>query len=162
MTIWNVLNRFNYRQSWQLFLLVLKYPLYAYPTLKATVNSYRISKKEFPKTHGKKGKANAFRHALWNLLICFECYKWKKNKLRNVAWAKIITDKHEELSPNALLDKLMDLHNNEIGRKLFLEYQFKNYDEIIEKLKSKLNTGKKIEKPNDINSFSKNLVYIKD
>lgn len=162
MTIWKILKRFNFRQFWQLFLLALKYPIYIYPTLKATSKGFQISKGEFPKTHGKNGKGNAFRHALWNLLICFECYKWQKNKLRVMTWAKIITDKHEELFQNAILDKVMDLHNNEIGRNLFQEFQFKNIDEMIDILKEKLITSKRIEEPKDVDSFSNDLVYISD
>jgi hypothetical protein len=162
MTIWRVLKQFNYKQLWQLFVLALKYPIYIYPTLKATVKSFQISKGEFPKTHGKKGKGNAFRHALWNLLICNECLKWRKDKSRVVAWAKIITDKHEELSPNNVLDKVMDLHNNEVGRGLFQEFQLKNINKTIEKLKIKLNSSKKIEDPNDVNNFSGDLIYIKE
>lgn len=36
-----------------------------------------------------------------------------------VNWAKLITDWHEEFSPNELIAKEMDYHNNRIGREVF-------------------------------------------
>jgi len=166
MTIWKILKQFNYNQLWQLFLLALKYPIYVYPTLKATVQGYQISKNEFPETHGKNGKGNAFRHALWNLLICYECYQWRKDKDRVTAWAKIITDKHEELSPNHPLDEAMDLHNNAYGRQLFenlnnLKSKLTN-EIIISRLKIDLEYSIKITEVSDTNEFTDNLVHIND
>ena len=112
MSIWKVIKSLKYKQLKSAFFLFLKKPLFVYPTLKATVTSYKISQKEFPKTHYLNGKANAFRHALWNIIICNECNKWVINIEKAVSWAKTITDWHEELSPNKPLDKAMDLHNN--------------------------------------------------
>ena len=160
MTIWKVIQRFNFKQSWQLLLFSLKYPLYVYPTLKATSKSFLRAKKEFPKTHGGKGKANAYRHAYWNALICFECNKWSKNKRRILAWAKLITNKHELLSPNEPLDKKMDLHNNLIGRNLFITSDFKNEAQISERIKMKLTSAQKITSLEDVELHPIELVYI--
>ena len=160
MTIWTIIKRFRYRQLWQLFLLSIKYPLYVYPTLKATSQSFLRAKHEFPEDHGKQGKANAYRHAVWNSLICFECHKWRKDRRRIIAWARLITDKHEQLSPNDPLDTAMDLHNNKIGRNLFISSTFTSIDEISDVVKEKLKTAKKIAQLEDTRQFPLDMVYI--
>ena len=54
-----------------------------------------------------------------------------------MAWAKKITDWHEDFSPNHLLAKQMDYHNNAVGRKLFLE-QGTIFDENIISILTKM------------------------
>ncbi len=78
-----------------------------------------------------------------------------------MAWAQIITDKHEELSPNKPLDKAMDLHNNAEGRNLFEQFDFTTINDIIEVLREKLRTSKKIESVSEIDSFTNEFVYVK-
>lgn len=162
MTIWTIIKRFQYKQFWQLFVLSIKYPLYVYPTLKATAKSFQIAKKEFPKAHGKKGKANAFRHAFWNAYICYECTKWSKNRQRIIIWAELITKKHEELSPNEPLDKIMDLHNNKVGRTIFLQKSFENINEIIESVKKELENSKKVSAASEIEEYVDSMIYISE
>lgn len=162
MNTLQIIKRFNYSQLWQLILLSIKYPLYVYPTLKATSKSFLDAKREFPETHGKKGKGNAFRHAYWNTMICFECYKWKKDRRRIVAWAKLITDKHEQLSPNTPLDRRMDLHNNKIGVNFFIQSSFTSHDEILDRLKHKLKTAQQIKTIDDVKKYPLELVYISE
>jgi len=160
MSFWKIVKALKYSQIRRLFFLALKYPMFMYPTLKATANSYRIAKEEYPETHHLSGKGNAFRHALWNLLICYECLKWNKDRIKVVAWAKVITDKHEELSPNKPLEKAMDIYNNDIGRALFEQHNLISMEDSIELLKDKLVTSKKVESIADIDSFTGELVYI--
>ena len=160
MTIWNIIRRLKFGQLRHLFFLILKYPIFMYPTLKATANSYNITKKEYPKTHHLTGNGNAFRHALWNILICYECLKWKNNKIKVMAWAQIITDKHEELSPNKPLAKAMDLHNNTEGRNLFEQSDFTTINDIIEVLREKLLHSKKITSIAEMDNFTNEFVYI--
>ena len=162
MTIWMIIKRFRYRQLWQLLVLSIRYPIYVYPTLKATAQSYREAKKEFPHDHGKRGRANAYRHAFWNSLICFECKKWSKNTRRVLAWAKLITDKHEQLSPNAPLDERMDLHNNRIGRNLFIASSYISVEEISTIIKKKMDSAKMINSLEDLELFPTDMVYIQD
>ena len=162
MLVWNVLKRLRFKQLLGLAFLSLKHPLYIYPTLKATTESFYISKKHFSKTHSKNGRGNAYRHALWNAMICLECHKWQQKTDKVLVWAKVITDKHEELFPNKDLDKLMDLHNNRVGRELFMNNDFKSIDEIIAELKSKLMFAKKITTVEETNEFYNELVYITD
>lgn len=162
MNVWGIIRHFNYSQLWELFFLAIKYPVYVYPTLKATVQSFKIAKDEFPETHDKNGKGNAFRHAIWNVLICFECYKVSKDRRRIIAWAKLITDKHEQLSPNKPIDERMDLHNNRIGRNLFISSSFTSIEEISKSIKVRLANAKKIELPDDSKLHPIDLIYIGD
>lgn len=69
--------------------------------------------------HGKSGhrdKSDAFRHAIWNVLIA----KYTDgNKKDRVEWARKFTNAHESGSPaptDNSLDNLMDYHNNGVGR----------------------------------------------
>lgn len=116
MNVSKALKSMDFSQLWSLFLLCVKHPLFAWPTFKATLKTVEFCKTEFKDTHHKNGAANAFRHALWNALIVHHCIKWLNNPLRVLAWAKIITDWHEDFSPNKPLARAMDLHNNRVGR----------------------------------------------
>ena len=80
----------------------------------------------FGSRHHKSNKANAFRHALWNVLICQKTLKKTNNREKSVIWTKKVTDLYEKVTQNEFLDQLMDLHNNEIGRTLFLDLFDKN------------------------------------
>ena len=167
MSFWKIIRSLKYTQLKSAALLFLKEPLFIFPTLKATRNSYNVAVKEYPKTHSLNGKANAFRHALWNMLICYECVKWTQNKSKAIAWAKTITDWHEEFSPNKLLTKAMDLQNNAIGRKLFNQIHIKGtksitIDYVIKTLKNKISTSKKIESISNIDDYTEELVYIEN
>ena len=166
MSIWSIIRSLKYRQLKSAFFLFLKRPLFIYPTLKATAEAYRASQREFPKTHQLNGKGNAFRHALWNMILCKECSKWTTNKEKAVTWAKTITNWHEELSPNKPLDKAMDLHNNKVGRELFKELNVKyaklNVSMLIDSLKEKLKTSVKIETILEMNNHKEALVYIRE
>lgn len=166
MSIWGIIKSLKYRQLKSAFFLFLKKPLFIYPTLKATVISYQISQREFPKTHQLNGKGNAFRHALWNMMISKECSKWTKNKNKAITWAKTITDWHEELSPNEPLDKAMDLHNNKVGRELFKKlndkYSKLNSDILIDSLKEKLKSSVKTETIFEMDNYMEVLVYISE
>ena len=96
-------------------------PLYLWPTIKATKHTLKNCNVRYGDTHHSNDPSNAYRHALWNLLICEEIFRLTGSVEKSIIWAHKITDLHEELSPNAALEKAMDLHNNMIGRELFQE-----------------------------------------
>ena len=76
-------------------------------------------------------------------------------------WSKRITDLHEELSPNSILAKEMDLHNNRIGRDLFAENRDIQFDHV-EELQKMTRNAVKISSSEDIKAAKKELVYIED
>lgn len=139
MAVWNRIKSLSFKQ---LFLLVKTFalkPQYFFPTHRATLQTLQICNRLYGKKHHKNNITNAFRHALWNILIAFHCYKKNKSIETSVNWAKKTTDLHEKLAPNNQIEMLMDLHNNDIGRFLFAENNLHEYNKeaIIAILKEK-------------------------
>ncbi|WP_034245067.1 DUF6973 domain-containing protein [Aquimarina atlantica] len=160
MGIRSLLKRLSFRQILKLTRIMLQNPLLVYPTLKATRTTMIICDLHYGKAHHKNGKANAFRHALWNILICRTTFRITKNKEKSVSWAQKITDLHEKLAPNKPLDTAMDLHNNEIGRTYFLELTASSEEEIVIFLKENTKKAKKVTDSKEILDHKDKLVYL--
>lgn len=120
MTLWDIVKNLKFRELSSLSRIFLKNPRYFFPTLKATLETIRVCDFKFGDKHHFDNPTNAFRHAYWNYLICIKCFKASGTAVEVAAWAKKVTDLHEDLSPNELLAREMDLHNNRIGREIFL------------------------------------------
>ena len=161
MSFWKIIKGLNYRQLTSLFVWFLKHPLYMIATINATLQTFRISEREFPKIHGKHNKANAFRHALWNILIAKKCAKFSKNNSSVINWTKQITDWHEEFSPNEKLAEAMDLYNNRVGRTLYESNRDLEINQIVDLVKRYMENAVKISKISDVENFNQ-LVYIED
>jgi len=136
-------------------------PFLILPTFNATRKTITTCNACFGKRHHGETKANAFRHALWNYLICTGCYRFLNSIEGSVAWSKKITDLHEDLSPNPEIARAMDLHNNAIGRNFFVE-NIEFQEDNIEKLRKMTNNALKIYSIEDIKAAEKELVYIED
>tara|TARA_B110000503_G_scaffold36653_1_gene59927 strand:- start:257 stop:637 length:381 start_codon:yes stop_codon:yes gene_type:complete len=126
MFVWDVIKGVRFKQLKSVLLFLFKHPVFMISTVMATFNAVRVSQKEFPNTHGFHNKANAFRHALWNIFIAKECSRFSKNNYEIISWTKEFTDWHEDFAPNKELSKTMDLHNNYIGREMFLNTTHKD------------------------------------
>ena len=161
MSKWEIIKNLNLKQIGALFVWFIKHPIFMLATFKATVNTIQIAQKEFPDIHNLHNKANAFRHAIWNIFIAKECNKYSKDIDKVLAWTKLITDWHEEFSPNQEMAKLMDLHNNAVGRKSYLELKDNPKIEIIKKLLLKLEVAIKINQISEIDKIN-NLVFLED
>ena len=135
------------------------HPLYLIPTYKGTKKTITICDAKFSDSHHSNDRSNAYRHALWNYLICEYCFKAKSSLQEALFWSKKITDLHEKLLPNDKLEKKMDLHNNKIGRLLFEEYYLAEPD-ILQILDAKMNTAIFIASIEDIANAGKELVYL--
>ncbi len=164
MAIWKRIKSMNIKQ---LFLLVKTFgvnPLYFFPTHRATLQTVQICDKLFGKAHHKNNVTNAFRHAFWNVLIAKNVYDKNESVEKSVAWAKKITDMHEKLAPNKEPDRSMDLHNNEVGRLLFIEnnLQSKEKETIISLLKQKMETAVKVCSVEEIEKNKREFVYIEE
>tara|TARA_R110001632_G_scaffold43376_6_gene110006 strand:+ start:10322 stop:10726 length:405 start_codon:yes stop_codon:yes gene_type:complete len=131
-------------------------------TLKATFSVMKIAQREFPDVHGQHNKANAFRHALWNIFIANKCKRFSKNNSQIIDWTKGFTDWHEEFSPNEEIAKSMDLHNNLIGRQLFIEHKNLDINQWIEVVKSKLINAELITSIEAIENYPNQLVYLEN
>ncbi|THD69416.1 hypothetical protein E7Z59_03560 [Robertkochia marina] len=98
-----------------------RHPILFLSALPATWQCVSICDRKFGNTHHKDNKANAFRHALWNMLLVRNALLCCSNSMTSEAWAKELTDWHEDFSPNRDLARAMDLHNNQTGRLLYRE-----------------------------------------
>ncbi|WP_350289392.1 hypothetical protein [uncultured Croceitalea sp.] len=131
MNLFKTLRRINFKSFWQLFKLGLSKPFFILPTLNATRECLSISTEYFGRLHYQNTPANAFRHAFWNYLIAKKCTKWSRRTETLVKWAKNITDWHENAFRNRELARKMDLHNNKVGRAVFIEYKVGPVEEVI-------------------------------
>jgi len=149
-----------------LLMLFARQPLMCYPTMKATLDCLRISDRFFPKLHHINNPTNAFRHALWNMLLMKESLRWNSNIEKADAWAEKITSWHEDFSPNPPLERAMDLHNNAFGRRVFNTWHRQGVSlevqGMITYLREETEKSKKVTTVEEIFNFNTSLVYIKD
>jgi len=160
--IWNLLKKLNVKQLIKLLAFFLRDPWYAIPTVSATIKCMRIANEKFGATHHGNNQANAFRHALWNILIIKQCSQWRKGASKATLWAKKITEWHEKFSPNEPLERDMDLHNNHVGRLLFSEIDTNTDEEIVIFITEKAKNAQRIRNPKDIEKFPETLIYISE
>ncbi len=160
MSILRRIKFLNTEQLLSLLRLGLRYPSYILPTIKATQHCMRLCDTHFGKTHHTNTSANAFRHALWNILIIK--YNVKRTLTKASLWAKRFTDWHEEFAPNTPLDKAMDLHNNGIGRKLVAQFPQESIARYVQKLQEKVTHSQKFTHIDELSDFSEDLVYLED
>ena len=150
----------NFRELVVLCGVFLRHPLYLLPTYKATREAVAISDRLYGDLHHKDNRTNAFRHALWNYLICRSCLPAAGSPGNAMSWSKRITDLHERLSPNEGLAKEMDLHNNRIGRELFIDSLDKEKEEVVFILQQKTGEAIKIESVEEIEKENNKLVFL--
>ncbi len=158
--LWKIFNKLDYKQLFGLLGLFSRNPFYTIPTIFATRDCMAIAQKEYGSKHHLSNPANAFRHALWVILIIRKSLKWKNNEEKATAWAKEFTDWHEKFSPNEPLEHAMDLHNNQVGISFYNEVKGKNKEEIMSFLKQKASEAVKIKAVEEIEKLGNKLVYI--
>ena len=159
MAIGARIRQLNFKEIFILLKLFLPQPFYIFPTYRATKETLRLCDRLFGKKHYQDNRENAFRHAYWNFLIAEKVFQKNNSVEESIIWAKKITDLHERMAPNKALARAMDLHNNEVGRKLFSNNHEEN---AVEKLQDFMNSAVKITEP-ELSKFDKNqLVFIED
>jgi len=114
----------------------------------------------FGKAHHRSNKANAFRHALWNILICHKTLKRTKNKEKSIVWTEKVTNLYEKVTDNDEIEKAMDLHNNKVGLHLFLSVFDKKEEEIIVLLQKMIKNSRKVTSFEDLDIFNPGLVHL--
>lgn len=159
MTILRRIATLNFRELVILCVIFLRRPFFLLPTYKATHQAVDICNRLYGQLHHEDNRTNAFRHALWNYLICKYCLNIAGSEEKSVSWSKEITDLHERLSPNEALARRMDLHNNRIGRNLFLNSCGKEID-VIAVLQQMTNEAVQVGSPQEIEEERENLIFI--
>ena len=162
MKIWTRIRRLSIAQLWNFSILFLRHPLLIFPTLNATKRTFEICNNHFGKSHNRSNEANAFRHALWNVLICKNSFKRTKNKQKSVFWAQKVGDLYEKMTQNKPLEEAMDLHNNAVGRIYFLNLLDKNEQEIVNFTLEKMKNSHKVTKIEEMSRYKSEMVSIED
>jgi hypothetical protein len=152
----------DFRQLWSLFLLSLKHPRFVIPTIRGTRECVRICDARYGDEHHRNGTANAFRHALWNILIVQKSVLSGSDLKKALVWSKTITDWHEDFSPNTPLARAMDFHNNQIGRDIISQNPQKTLDELIQLLLKMIPLSRKRIQIHQLNNDTGFLVHIED
>ena len=161
MTFFKLIKAINYRQIVSLFKFLLRHPVLMIATIKATIKTMKIVQDKFPNLHGLDNKENAFRHALWNYLIALRCFEKESEISKIISWTKEITDWHEDFSPNKPLARAMDLHNNYVGRALFLDSCDPVNLDVVKELDLKMKKAIQIASIKELKDNITNLVFIK-
>ena len=162
MSIWAIIKNLKFSQVWHLFTWFLRHPIFMLASVIATFYTLKIAQREFPDIHDQHNRANAFRHALWNFLIANQCSIFSSDLNKILDWAKKITDWHEEFSPNKEMAKLMDLHNNAIGRNRFADFGKNPRNEIVKILKEEVLIARQVNNKSDFQKFKNQLVYLEE
>lgn len=163
--VFNTLKSLSFPKLVKLLKLAVPHPLFAVMGFYATVKSFALAQKNFPKTSAASGIGNAFRHALWTALISMYCSKISSPE-KALDFCKKMTDLHEELFPNEALEKKMDLHNNQVGMNLYREMlpgihrQFFETAFFVDKLFEKTKTAKILTNLDE--DFGNELVYLEE
>ncbi len=77
-----------------------------------------------------------------------------------ISWTKEFTDWHEDFSPNEELSRIMDLHNNYIGRELFLKTPESTHKQWVILMKEQLHKAVQIVSVEDVVNYPSQLVYL--
>lgn len=162
MSSWEIIKGINFRQLKSLIVFLFTHPFFMISTVRATFSVMRIAQQEFPNIHGGHNKANAFRHALWNIFIAIECGKFSKDIDAVLKWTKDFTDWHEDFSPNKELPRIMDLHNNLIGRALYRETVGIDKNQWIALVKEELLKAVQIVSVEEVDKYPNQLVYLEN
>ena len=162
MNIWNRIKQLSIKQFFILLKVFMMRPLYIIPTHKATIETLLICDRLFGKKHQNHNQENAFRHALWNIIIAKNCYSPKRGVNKVVEWAEKVTTLHEKTAPNKPLETAMDLHNNKIGLTLLQKeklYQ-KPLSEIKKTLLEEMKLGVKVSSVEEMKQHTDKMVYL--
>ncbi|MEP2991746.1 MAG: hypothetical protein ABJL86_13400 [Gilvibacter sp.] len=152
----------DFTKLWQLMGFAIKRPMAMIQTFKATRECMRMCDAEYGRSHHLHNRANAVRHALWNFLIAQKVTGSKDKIMAAVAWAEKITNWHEEFSVNMTTEKAMDLHNNKIGRNLFVTLPTKTATYVMGYLQELATKAIQINAPEDITASETRLVFISE
>ncbi len=142
--------------------LFLTHPFLIWPTWKATKRTFSICNDLYGSSHHKSNKANAFRHALWNVLICNRSLKRTQNAQKSVIFTEKVTDLYEKATKNDLFDQEMDFHNNRIGRIQFLVILNENEQKMVDFIRNLAENAKKVTQIDEIERYPEELVYISE
>ncbi|MFS4416177.1 DUF6973 domain-containing protein [Maribacter sp. 2307ULW6-5] len=160
MRPWQTLKRIGPKSAFTLLRLAVRYPHFLCPTFIATKQCMRVATLHYGREHYQNTPANAFRHAFWNYAIALRCRAWSNNDHSPLAWAKAITDWHEDAFANRPLARAMDLHNNAVGRQLFMVQEGRSWEETIALLREMTHRSVQISHTAELEKHPNRLVHL--
>lgn len=107
---------------------MLKHPFSAIGIINQKNLAIDYTKKYMGEGSQGDNKRDAFRHAIWNVVMCKEGWGRKDEKL---AWANDFATAYEKGDNYTMFTSDMDLHNNNVGRNFYNENSTKNYKKIL-------------------------------
>lgn len=162
MSIRARLKSMSLAQLFKLASLFIAHPGYVFLTARASKKAMHVATQVYGDTHHKSNRANAFRHALWTVLLGKAVYQKTHNLEKAKGWAKQFTDLHEELFVNNELDRAMDLHNNNFGIQKLKELVTTTEADTIAFLKTEAEKAVQITQTGETKQHPLNLVYISE
>ena len=107
----------------------LKHPLSALTITKQKDKAFALTGQYMGSTEVPTNtKKDAFRHAIWNIVMAKEGWGLKKEK---IAWAKDMATAHEKGGNYVKVDSEMDLHNNTAGIRYYDANSTRKYTKIL-------------------------------
>ena len=160
MSIRARLKSMSFAQLFKLATLFIAHPGYVFLTARASKKAMHLATQVYGNTHHKSNRGNAFRHALWTVLLGQEVYRKSDNLEKAKNWAKQFTNLHEEIFVNNQLDRAMDLHNNNFGIQKLKELVTSTETETLEFLKTEAEKAIQITQAEETKQHPLNLVDI--
>lgn len=106
----------------------LKHPFSACGLIKQKDKAFSLTEEYMGHATRVDEKSDAFRHAMWNIVMAKEGWGLKKEKM---SWARDFATAHEEGVKYDGLASEMDLHNNRAGLRYYDEKASKKYKKIL-------------------------------
>lgn len=97
--------------------------------------AYNTASEYYPKSGAEDGLNDAFRHTYWNALMARE---------RGVDWAEKFATAHEAIDGNPAYKEAMDLHNNELGRRIYEKNPNATPQELAELVRDAVESGQAV------------------
>ncbi|MBQ7367980.1 MAG: hypothetical protein IJW57_12260 [Spirochaetaceae bacterium] len=107
---------------------VLKHPFSAIGLVKQKNKAYELTSQYMGSKESVNTKTDAFRHAIWNVVMAKEGWGKKSAKM---AWARDFATAHEKGKKYVAKDSEMDLHNNAVGLSYYDRYSSRIYRKFL-------------------------------
>ncbi|MBO5117590.1 MAG: hypothetical protein J6C25_08805 [Treponema sp.] len=106
----------------------LKHPFSAITIKTQKETAYRLTAQYMKYSEHTDDKSDAFRHAIWNIVMAKEGWGLKGEKM---AWARDFATAHEQGEKYDGLASEMDLHNNKAGLNYYDSVSKRNYSKFL-------------------------------
>lgn len=107
---------------------MLKHPFSAMGVIKQKNLAVGYTKEYMKTEDSHNNKADAFRHAVWNIVMCKEGWGKKDSK---ISWASDFATAYEKGGNYEKFESEMDLHNNRVGRDYYNANSSKTYKKFL-------------------------------